>query len=83
VIKIYFDDDDSFSSYLRYTFDAICSSLLYYFLMVNWLSVSMFLTSTSMMQTHIIQKDLIDKSKEGKLTMIEYINIYEEHQDKA
>jgi len=78
VIKIYFDDDDSFSSYLRYTFDAICSSLLYYFLMVNWLSVSMFLTSTSMMQTHIIQKDLIDKSKEGKLTMIEYINMHDE-----
>lgn len=78
LVKKFFDDDDSFKSYLDYSVDAICSSLFFYFLMVNWLSVSMFLTSTSIMQTQIIQRDLQKKTVEGELTMIDYLDMHDD-----
>ena len=63
VIGKYRDDDDSFKSYTTYVVDAVFSSLFYYFLMVTWLSASMFFTSISMQQTQLLQQELIKKLK--------------------
>jgi len=63
VISKFHDDDDSFKSYTLYVVDAVFSSLFYYFLMVTWLSASMFFTSISMQQTQLLQQELLKKLK--------------------
>jgi hypothetical protein len=63
VIAKYHDDDDSFKNYTLYVVDAVFSSLFYYFLMVTWLSASMFFTSIQMQQTQLLQQELLKKLK--------------------